>query len=183
VWVVGNPPFGRQSTTAIKFITKACSFADLIAFILPRSFKKPSMSRMFPPNFHLLSSIDLPADSFTVASQDYAVPCVFQIYERRDYTRIETTKPEPIGFRFVKKTEPHDCAVRRIGVYAGAVSLDTESKSIQSHYFIKFDNVDLIRVVEELEKINFSFDNTVGPRSLSKGEIVLEFNRVLQSLN
>ena len=46
--VFGNPPFGRQSSLAKAFIKHACSFAHVVAFILPRSFVKPSMSRAFP---------------------------------------------------------------------------------------------------------------------------------------
>jgi len=34
--IIGNPPFGRQSSLAIKFIKKCCEFADTISFILPR---------------------------------------------------------------------------------------------------------------------------------------------------
>jgi predicted RNA methylase len=43
IHIVGNPPFGRQSSLAIKFIKKACEFAHSISFILPKSFKKESL--------------------------------------------------------------------------------------------------------------------------------------------
>ena len=33
VHIIGNPPFGRQSSLAIKFIKKCCEFADTISFI------------------------------------------------------------------------------------------------------------------------------------------------------
>ena len=48
IHVVGNPPFGRQSSTAKKFIkhiTK-CENTQMIAFILPKSFKKMSFQAM-----------------------------------------------------------------------------------------------------------------------------------------
>ena len=45
IHVIGNPPFGRQSSLAIKFIKKSCSFSDTISFILPKSFKKDSMKK------------------------------------------------------------------------------------------------------------------------------------------
>ncbi len=38
IHVIGNPPFGRQSSIANKFIKKSCEFCDTISFILPRSF-------------------------------------------------------------------------------------------------------------------------------------------------
>lgn len=40
VVVVGNPPFGRNSSLAIRFFNKAACGAEIIAFIVPRSFKK-----------------------------------------------------------------------------------------------------------------------------------------------
>jgi len=52
IHIIGNPPFGRQSSLAIKFIKKSCEFADTISFILPMSFKKDSMKKHFPLNFH-----------------------------------------------------------------------------------------------------------------------------------
>jgi predicted RNA methylase len=39
IHIIGNPPFGRQSSMAIKFIKKCCSFSNSISFILPKSFK------------------------------------------------------------------------------------------------------------------------------------------------
>ena len=40
IHIIGNPPFGRQSSLAIKFIKKSCEFCDSVSFILPKSFKK-----------------------------------------------------------------------------------------------------------------------------------------------
>ena len=40
IHVIGNPPFGRQSSTAIKFIKQSALFSNSISFILPKSFKK-----------------------------------------------------------------------------------------------------------------------------------------------
>ena len=48
IHVVGNPPFGRQSSLVIKFIKKSCEFSESISFILPRSFKKDSLKRGLP---------------------------------------------------------------------------------------------------------------------------------------
>ena len=41
--IIGNPPFGRQSSLAIKFIKKSVTYCDSISFILPKSFKKESL--------------------------------------------------------------------------------------------------------------------------------------------
>ena len=51
---IGNPPFGRQSSLAKKFIKKCSEFSDSISFILPKSFRKESYQLAFPLNFHLI---------------------------------------------------------------------------------------------------------------------------------
>lgn len=73
IHVIGNPPFGRQSSLAIKFIKRSCEFCDSVSFILPKSFKKPSLKKSFPLNFHLISEIDLPDKSFLVNNEEYTV--------------------------------------------------------------------------------------------------------------
>ena len=100
---VGNPPFGRQSSLAIKFIKKSASYCDSIAFILPKSFKKNSLKKHFPLHFHLVCEYDLPENSFTVHGCPHNVPCVFQIWEKRDSERkTEPTKKEN-NFKFINK--------------------------------------------------------------------------------
>jgi len=47
IHIIGNPPFGRQSSLAIKFIKKSCEFCDSVSFILPKSFKKDSLKKHF----------------------------------------------------------------------------------------------------------------------------------------
>ena len=47
IHVIGNPPFGRQSSLALKFIKKSAEFCDSISFILPLSSKKDSFKNKF----------------------------------------------------------------------------------------------------------------------------------------
>lgn len=181
IHVIGNPPFGRQSSLAIKFIKKSCEFCDTLSFILPKSFKKDSLKKTFPLNFHLIFEIDLPEKSFLVDSQEHDVPCVFQIWEKKTINRQQTEKIEPVNFKFVKKEDTPDISFRRVGVNAGVIDKNIEEKSIQSHYFIKFTNDksvdDNIKVLSD--NISFDFDNTVGPKSISKQELISKFNQLL----
>jgi predicted RNA methylase len=173
---IGNPPFGRQSSLAIKFIKKSCEYCDTISFILPKSFKKDSLKKTFSLNFHLLFEMDLPEKSFLVDGVEHDVPCIFQIWCKKNYNREITEKLEPTSFEFVKKTENPDISFRRVGVYAGKIDKNVNEKSEQSHYFIKFtNNKTLDENIENLSKIRFNFDNTVGPKSISKQELIKEF--------
>ena len=63
---LGNPPFGRQSSLAKKFIKKCCKDGKSISFILPKSFKKESMKRCFNEYFHLVYQEDLEENSFVI---------------------------------------------------------------------------------------------------------------------
>ena len=178
VHIIGNPPFGRQSSLAIKFIKKCCEFADTISFILPKSFKKDSNKIKFNKFFHLVYEKDLAENSFSINNNDCNVPCIFQIWKKGRTERIIPEKLEPKSFQFVSKTEDHDISFRRVGVYAGSTDTKTDNKSIQSHYFIKFtNNKSVSENIKLLEKINFEFNNTVGAKSISKQELIKEFNK------
>ena len=180
IHIIGNPPFGRQSSLAKKFIKKSCIFCDSLSFILPKSFKKESFKKTFPLKYHLIFQIDLPKNSFRVNNKDHDVPCVFQIWKRKNIDRKVPKILKPNGYIFVKKHQDHDISFRRVGVYAGEIYKDTEDKSFQSHYFIKFNNDNILsKNLKKLKNIKFNFDNTVGPKSISKQELISEFNRVL----
>jgi hypothetical protein len=179
--VIGNPPFGRQSSLTIKFIKYSAQFCDSISFILPKSFKKDSMQKYFPLNFHLIYQCDLESNSFLInGSEEKDVPCVFQVWKKENYNRTNVIKMEAINFVFVKKDENPDISFRRVGVYAGKIDDNNlQDKSIQSHYFIKFnDNINKKEVITKLSQIQYTNNNTVGPKSISKQEIIVEFNKI-----
>lgn len=182
IHVIGNPPFGRQSSFAIQFIKKSCEFCSSISFILPKSFKKDSLKKTFPPNFHLILETDLPEKSFLVDGVEYDVPCVFQIWEKKAHVREAVDKLEPVNFTFVKNTENPDISFRRVGVNAGTIDAKIEEKSVQSHYFIKFTNNKSIQEnMQILSTIAYDFNNTVGPKSISKQELIHKFNPLLHT--
>ena len=182
----GNPPFGSQGSLAKAFIRYAAvSNAQIIAFILPRSFTKPSMSCAFPRNFHLIHERELPKDSFEVNGEAHDVPCVFQIWVKRDMPRDIEEKVQSIGFTYVKVTEQFHIAFRRVGVNAGTSYLQSEGPfSAQSHYFLAFDEKYLAKLHDIKTAINTHVfpSNTVGPRSLSKGEANQVINMILLTL-
>lgn len=179
ILVVGNPPFGNQGSLAMKFVTKSAEIgADTIAFILPKSFKKDSIKNKIPLDFHLESEVDLPDDSFTLEGSPYKVPCVFQVWTRRDTQRApKILKKNTELFEFVKKNEDPDIAFRRVGFYAGRHYTDVADKSEQSHYFIK-SRIELGRLREIIHSIKWEHNNTAGPRSIGKGELIEQVERI-----
>lgn len=180
----GNPPFGRQGSTAKKFLRHACDQgADALAFILPRSFMKPSMYGCIPFTYHLVKQVELPKDSFEVNKEPYDVPCVFQIWERRiEQKRESAEKEEADGFVYVKPGEAYDLAFRRVGGDAGKTFLPGETQpSVQSHHFLKFDHgIDVADIQKRVNQHIFP-SNTTGPRSLSKPEINAVLNKLIHA--
>ncbi len=182
---VGNPPFGRQSSLARKFIKHICGCerSKSISFILPRSFKKPSLQKTFPLNWHLIYEEDIEDNAFLVNDKEYDVPCVFQIWIKKETERELPEIQVPIGYTFVKELIDSRYALRRVGVYAGKlIDLfeDEISKiSKESHYFIKLDEGYVLDKKKYNENI-FENNNTVGPRSISKQEFIVYLNNIIQ---
>ena len=205
VIIFGNPPFGRQSSLAKAFIAHSCKIAStsVIAFILPRSFVKPSMSCAFESHFHCIHTSDVEPNAFVLGGgagggdASYDVPCVFQIWQKRSVPRMVPEKITEKGFQYVKGTDPHDIVIRRVGAYAGRcfdsggvvgagdINNATEYNK-QTHYFIKLDEqfVAVQHVKKIVDKVNaHTFPtNTTGPRSLSKTEINDVLNAILNSV-
>lgn len=192
VHIVGNPPFGRQASMVRRFIKKASWFGSTIAFILPRSFKKNSMKSTFPMKYWLLKSIDLPEKSFCDSTEEknYSVPCVFQVWQRRDEDRPEEEPVVPTYYTYVSKEgeegvdgaegEAPSVAIRRVGINAGTISATYADKSRQTHYFLRLNQGIAVNdfIKKYQENVRFEEDNTVGPRSVSKEEI----NKALDGL-
>ena len=104
----------------------------------------------------------------------------FKFVKKKKYDRNACKKLEPVGFEFVDKINNPDISFRRVGVNAGRIDTNISEKSIQSHYFIKFtNNKPLADNINNLLQINYSFNNTVGPKSISKQELIKEFIKVL----
>lgn len=173
--VIGNPPFGRQSSLAKKFIKKSCQYADIIAFILPLSFVKPSMYSCFDKMFHNIYTKQLEEKSFILNDEEYDVPCVFQIWMKKDIPREKEKKVSPEGFKYVSKNEDYDFAIRRVGVNAGKCSLPKEELNVQTHYFIKLiNNVSIENIFSKMNNHEYK-KNTTGPKSISKQEVNIAF--------
>jgi hypothetical protein len=88
IHVIGCPPIGRQSSTAIKFIHKSALFCDTISFILPKSFKDDNIKTKLPLDFYLLDfylvhQCDLEPNSFIKNNKEYLLETIFQIWKRK----------------------------------------------------------------------------------------------------
>ena len=142
---------------------------------------KESRKTAFTKYFHLVFENVLPNNSFIFNNKSYNVPCVFQIWEKKKNKREKIKKIKPINYKFVKKDESPDISFRRVGVYAGKIDKEYINKSKQSHYFINFDIKLTDDLFEKIKNISYkSSEYTVGPKSISKQELIKELNKFTQ---
>lgn len=80
--IIGNPPFGSRNTLTNKFIEHSIKKCSVVAFILPSVYRKESMQKVFPKEWHLIHDHLLQDNSFILDNEEYHVPCVFQIWEK-----------------------------------------------------------------------------------------------------
>ena len=60
IMVVGNPPSDKVSSVAMKFFNHSAEWSDVIAYIIPRTFRRPSVQNKLDTRFHLVYDDDTP---------------------------------------------------------------------------------------------------------------------------
>ena len=171
--VIGNPPFGKNSNLAVKFFNHS-KYADYICFILPKTFKKISVTNKLDNNFHLVYEENVKENSFIFENNEYDVPCVFQIWKKESFKRNKTkNKTKSNYITFLKYTDKYDYLIRRVGALAGKViENDFEKYSPNSHYYIKSSNNIKNLIKNKYKDLNEIAQNTAGNPSLSKHELI-----------
>jgi len=172
---IGNPPFGKNAALAVKFFNRAAEFSDVIAFVIPRTFRKTSIINRLDNNFHLIHDETVPDHSFIFNGVAYNVPCAAQIWQRKETPRVKivTLKLEQIRswFELVEPSKS-DFAIQRVGGRAGLIrTTDRMNFSAESHYFIKAHDP---RVLSVFQTVNFDTVkfNTAGNPSVSPSELI-----------
>jgi predicted RNA methylase len=199
VVTVGNPPFGKNASLALKFVNRAAKFSDLVCMILPRTFEKHAMQAKVVNTHELLENHTLDPDSFSFDGVDYAVPCCFQIWKRlaKGKRIAQPTMLTHHHFEFVDNQglQPEvehaarlgvDFAFQRVGGRAGHASVEGLSKSWKSHYWIKA-NTEFVTPADLMTRLNLiDWDEhkhrTAGNPSIGKGELVLEYAKLFPHL-
>ncbi|HDR9033379.1 TPA: SAM-dependent DNA methyltransferase [Burkholderia vietnamiensis] len=194
---VGNPPFGRCASLAVKFFNRAASFAgtSIIAFVVPRSFEKHSVQKRLDRAFRLVHQEVLPSDAFVFDGTPYDVPCTFMVWERLSAADRERVAAQPVevvrthaDFRLLHDRErlSADFAVQRVGAGAGKVKDMAWSLGEGSHYFVRVSDryaKDDVRAVFERLQESGAWDDvkfrTAGNPSIGQGELVAGYAAAL----
>jgi predicted RNA methylase len=162
ILVIGNPPFGCQGSEAVKFFNHAAEWADTIAFIVPKSFRRPKILNRLHKSFHLELDIELEADYKQVefTRPDGTVgkaTCCFQIWKRHYVERTPIILPAShkdwtfisANHNYVPPPEDAEIAIRAHGSNVGESTRVFDGLSPKSWYFIKTNKDGLS--IDELE--------------------------------
>lgn len=184
ILVVGNPPFGRVSSLSIKFFNHASKWADVIAFIIPRTFRRVSVHNKLNVNFHLVFDEEIPMEPCSF-SPPMMAKCCFQIWEKKETKRpiveLSTTHDDwdflGFGPKDAKRqpTPPKeaDFAMRAYGGKCGEI-VDTGLETLRpkSWHWIK-SKINKNTLIERFNALDYTLSlDTARQNSMGRGELV-----------
>jgi hypothetical protein len=184
ILVVGNPPFGKVSSLAVKFFNHAATFASVIAFIVPRTFRRRSVQTKLNASFHLLQDIEIPLEPCAF-SPPMMAKCCFQIWEKSEQTRVIEELPliHP-HWTFLsygpldasgQPTPPQnaDFAIRAYGGKCGELcTLQLATLRPKSWHWIKA-TIDVNVLMQRFQSLDYSVSqDTARQNSIGRGELV-----------
>lgn len=184
ILVIGNPPFGKNSSLAIKFFNHAARWANTIAFIIPRTFRRTSVQNRLDLRFYLSRDEDIPIKPCAF-EPPMSVKCCFQIWVKREIRRNVIHLPAahndweflPLGPKDDRNqpTPPRnaDFAILAYGGACGKIqSTGLEKLRPKSWHWIK-SNIDKTVLMRRFEKLDYSMsENTARQNSLGRSDLV-----------
>lgn len=170
---VGNPPFGRNNALSVPFFNHCSRFSDYICFIVPRSWRKWSVTNRLALNFHLIDDYELSINYVDATGEQLSKKSVLrtivQTWERRDVIRnLMLVKDRGL----VSRTTPDsaDVSLTIFGFSCGTVKTSFQRVPNTTQMFLKLGHP---RALEALNSVDFSrfFNNTAYTEALSLPEI------------
>ena len=195
ILVIGNPPFGKVSSLAIKFFNHSAKWANVIAFIIPRTFRKISIQNRLDNKFHLVYDEEIPNNPCCF-SPIMSVKCCFQIWEKKELERSFIDLPKKHDdWEFLKlgknddngqPTPPLDAdfALRAYGGNIGEIKTEglNELRPKSWHWFKA--NIDKNTLINRLLLLDYSNSlNTARQNSMGRAELVNIYLEYLDFIN
>jgi len=188
ILVIGNPPFGKVSSLAVKFFNHSAKFAETIAFIIPRTFRKTSIQNRLDCNFHLIYDEDIPVKPCSF-EPCMSVKCCFQIWKKqkikRTIVKLDTEHKDWNFLQFGPKDEKGqptppigaDFALKAYGGKCGEIEREgLEKLRPKSWHWIK-SNIDIEILIKNFNSLDYeNCKNTARQNSVGRGELVSLYN-------
>jgi hypothetical protein len=138
--IIGNPPYGKGASLAIRFLNKALELCEDVRFVLPRSFRKPAIMNRVNLDFSCVYDETLPYETFVPATSN--TKTCYQIWKRqqREKIKLEATHPDWVDLKWEQRDEA-SLMIRVAGTRAGAMFTAEEMKKYKCgaghNHFIK----------------------------------------------
>lgn len=176
---IGNPPFGKRSSLAKKFISKSIGLgADTVAFILPKTFNKFSNQKVFPSNWKLVKVLELENSIFLIDKKDYYVPCSFYIWESNsDLKDLREVKQENCG-DFIFLNRGNSLADFVLNGNSGKIKNVNEVTNAKAEHYIKEGNKTKEELINIFNKLDFDKLSSIngGNYWIGQQEILKAYN-------
>jgi hypothetical protein len=170
---ISNPPFGRNNSLSIPFFNHAARFSDAICFIVPRSWRKWSVTNRLDLNFELVSDKDLDIDymdsSGELISDKSRLATCFQIWKKTETPRVPV-KITDMGV--IQKVSPElaDVSMTIFGYGCGSIKEDFECVPNTTQLFLKLNHPQALSALRSVDFSRF-FKSTAYTEALSIQEI------------
>lgn len=179
---VTNPPFGRNNALSVPFFNQAAKYSDLIAFVVPRSWRKWTVLNRLDASFFLVDDWDLSIDY--VDEEGNATHGVGNLR-----TCVQVWVRDPVKRRLpvripdhniIQKVSPKeaDVSFTLFGYGCGTVKEDFPRVSNSTQTFFKLIHP---RALEALRAVDFSrfYKHTAYTEALGMQEINFLLNEYL----
>ena len=181
VVAIGNPPFGRNNSLSIPFFNKCAQFSSTIAFIVPRSWRKWSVTNRLSMDFTCLADEDLSINYVDVFGADvYAknnLRTCLQVWTR---TEVPRERVRITDHGFVEKVSPEqaDIALKVFGYGCGTVLTEFARVPNTTLMFLKVNDRRALKVLREAPLERY-FNNVAYTEALAFTEVNDALNRAL----
>lgn len=178
---ISNPPFGRNNALSIPFFNHAAPLSEAICFIVPRSWRKWSVSNRLDTDFELIHDRDLAIDYVDsegepISTKTRLATC-FQIWRR---TTVPRSRVRIKDMGVVEKVSPTeaDIALTVFGYGCGKIKSDFPRTKNTTQIFLKLKHP---KALEALGSVDFSrfYKNTAYTEALSLQEINFLLNEYI----
>ena len=170
---ISNPPFGRNNALSVPFFNHAASFSDAICFIVPRSWRKWSVTNRLNLNFELVFDKDLDIDyvdsTGDLISDKSRLATCFQIWKRTKAPRVPI-KITDMGVIEKVSPEEADVSLTIFGYGCGNLRQDFERVPNTTQLFLKLNHPEAMAALQSVDFSKF-YKSTAYTEALSIQEI------------
>ena len=170
---ISNPPFGRNNSLSIPFFNHAATVSAAICFIVPRSWRKWSVTNRLDMNFELVFDQDLDIDyvdsTGELISDKSRLATCFQIWKRTAVARVPV-RIKDMGVIEKVGPEQADVSLTIFGYGCGTVKQQFDRVPNTTQLFLKLNHP---KALEALTSVEFSrfYKSTAYTEALSIQEI------------